>query len=448
MKTMRLIFCLLILTLFFLCACNHFDAPTEVWDPNKPFPESPYILNVIPADIAVAGVREITIIGQNFSTNPDSFFVSFGIQPLTIKSISVSATMDTLVISRPAVFGFNDISVMYPATDSIVKYPYTIENPITPDAVVSTIFSGDLLIMEADKGDTIWIAGMPKSGAKLGHIYKLLPDGVTMTVFKDTSYLVPKISGKASVFTYPFADLKIGPGGFLYATFVLPSSAAASSIYCMYPDSTTPKIYATLSANNAEKFDFDDNGNIYIGKSNGLFLIKPGGTNSSVGDYTGTNTFGDIRVIKDANNDKFVYALYGSTTAANQKFTQLYRSPINNDGTIDNKQLIYDISADTAFSGCTISSFTVKSDGTVLLSLYTSSAVNGNQNYSLFMLENNGSLTPYYEDNTILPVGIDQLIWGSGRYLYLSKGKTNTSSTRFFRMGMEQNGAPYLGRNL
>jgi hypothetical protein len=446
MKTMRLIFCLLILTLFFLCACNHFDAPTAVWDPNRPLPKGSFISNVLPANIAVGGVREITIIGQNFSTNPDSLFVNFGLQPLTIKSISVSGTTDTIVIPRPAIFGVNNISIMYPAADSIAKYPYNIENPITADAVVSTIFSGDLLIMEADKGDTIWIAGMPNSGVKLGHIYKLLPDGVTMTVFKDTAYLNPKIYNK--VFTNAFADLKIGPGGFLYATFVLPSTAVTSSIYCMDPNSSTPKIYATLSSNNAAKFDFNDNGNIYIGKSNGLFLVKPDGTNSSVGDYTGTNTFGEIRVIKNANNDKFVYALIGATATANQRFTQLYKSPINNDGTVGNKQLVYDITADTTFSGCTISSLNVKSDGTVLLSLYTNSAVNGNQNYSLFVLENSGSLTPYYKDNTILPTGIDQLIWGSGRYLYLSKGKTNTSSTRFFRMGMEQNGAPYLGRNL
>ncbi|MGD1045811.1 MAG: IPT/TIG domain-containing protein [Bacteroidota bacterium] len=447
MKTMHLIFCLLILTLFFLCACNHFDAPTEVWDPNRPLPTGPYISNVIPANIAVAGVREITIIGHNFSTNLDSFFVNFGLQPLPIKKISISAAMDTIVISRPAIFGFNNISIMFPAADSIAKYPYTIENPITRDAVVSNIFSGNLLVMEADKGDTIWIGNMPNSGTKLGYIYKLLPDGVTMTVFKDTSYLKPRINNKASDFTFPFADLKVGPGGFLYATFVLPSTASASSIYCMNPNSSAPVVYATLSANNAAKFDFDDNKNIYTGKNNGLFLVKPDGTNSSVGDYTGSITFGEIRVIKNANNDKFVYALIGAA-AARPTFTQLYKSPINNDGTVGNKQLVYNITADTAFSGCTISSLNVKSDGTVLLSLYTNSAVNGNQNYSLFVLENNGSLTPYYKDNTILPTGIDQLIWGSGRYLYLSRGKTDISSTRFFRMGMEQNGVPYPGRNL
>jgi hypothetical protein len=448
MKIMHLIFCLLIVSLFVLCACNHFDAPTEVWNPDKPLPKGPYISNVLPANTAVAGVREITIIGQNFSTNPDSFFVRFGLQPLTIKSISISATTDTIVISRPAIFGFNNISIMYPASDSIAKYPYTIEKPITADAVVSTIFSGDLLVMEADKGDTIWIADMPNSGVKLGHIYKLLPDGVTMTVFKDTAYLVPKINGKASVFTNPFADLKVGPGGFLYTTFVLPNTSTSSSIYCMFPDSNTPKVYATLSSNNAAKFDFDNNKNIYTGKNNGLFLVKPDGTNSSVGDYTGNITFGEIRVIKNSNNNKFVYALIGAA-AARPTFTQLYRSPINNDGTLGNKQLVYDVTADTAFSGCTISSINVKSDGTILLSLYTNSAVNGNQNYSLFVLENNGSLTPYYKDNTILPTGIDQLIWGSGRYLYLSKGQTNTNGApRFYQMGMEQNGAPYFGRNL
>jgi len=442
MKTMHLIFSLSILALFFLCACNHFDAPSAVWDPNKPLPKGPYISNVSPANTAAAGVREIIITGQNFSTNPDSLTVTFGSQLLAIKSISVTATQSTIVIPRPAIFGFNNISIMYPAADSIAKYPYNIENPITADAVVSNIFAGNLLVMEADRGDTIWIANMPNSGTKLGYIYKLLPDGVTMTVFKDTSYLKPRINNKASDFTNPFADLKVGTGGVLFATF-----SNVNSIYRMDPASASPVIYATLSANSTAKFDFDDNKNIYTGKNNGLFLVKSDGTNSSVGDYTGSITFGEIRVIKDASSNKFVYALIGAASVK-PTFTQLYKSPINNDGTLGNKQLVYDISTDTAFSGCTISSLNVKSDGTILLSLYTNSAVNGNQNYSLFVLENNGSLTPYYKDNTILPTGIDQLIWGSGRYLYLSKGKTNTASARFFRMGMEQNGAPYPGRNL
>ena len=87
--------------------------------------------------------------------------------------------------------------------------------------------------MEADKGDTIWIANMPNSGTKLGYIYKLLPDGVTMTVFKDTSYLKPKINNKASDFTNPFADLKVGTGGVLFATF-----SNVNSIYRMDPAST------------------------------------------------------------------------------------------------------------------------------------------------------------------------------------------------------------------
>jgi hypothetical protein len=442
MKKMHLIFSFVIVALVFLCACNHFDAPSEVWDPNSPLPVGAYISSVTPANGAVAGVREITITGQNISANPDSLFIRFGPQLLTPKSISFSGTQATIVISRPPLFGVNNISVMYPAADSIAKYPYSIENPVSSAAVVSNIFSGNLLVMEADKGDTIWIASMPNSGTKLGVIYKLLPDGVTMTVFKDTAYLKTRINNKASDFVNAFQELRVGPGGFLYATFL-----NSNTIYCMDPSSATPVTYATLTANSTAKFDFDENGNIYTGKNNGLFLVKPDRTISGVGDYTGSITFGDIRVIKNSSSAKFVYALVGAA-AVRPTFTQLYKSPVNADGTLGAKQLVYDVTADTAISSdCTLSSFTVKSDGTILLSLYTNAAVNGNQNYSLFVLESNRSLTPYYSDITILPVGIDQLIWGSGRYLYLSLGKTNTA-TKFYKMGMEQTGAPYLGRKL
>ena len=435
---MYLIFCFLILTLIFLSACNEFNAPSALWDPNKPFPISPVISSVLPPNTAVAGVREITIIGQNFSkhldttNNLDSMFVRFGSQQAVIKSIST--TLDTIVVYRPSTYGSLNINVMYPAADSIAHYPYNLENPISSLAGVSGIVSTNLLVMEADKGDTIWIGSMSAGAAKLGYIYKLLPDGVTLTVFKDTSYLIPSINKKPTDFANSFADLKFGPGGFLYATF-----AKVNSIYCMYPDSNAPKIYATLSANSTAKFDFDDNNNLYTGNSNGLFLVKTDRSNTSVGDYTGI-TFGEVRVIKEPSNEKYVYALVGAT-ATPQTFTALYKSKIDLDGTVENKQLVYNISTDTTVKGCTISSFNVKADGTVLLSLLN------NTNYSLFVLEKNGSILPYYNDITILPIGIDQLIWGNDRYLYLSRGKTNTS-VRLYKMGIEQNGAQYLGRNL
>jgi hypothetical protein len=413
------IFGLSILALVVLSACNNFDAPPTMWDPNKSYPTGSVITGVLPVNSAIAGVREITLIGK-FSSNLDSNWVYFGSEQAIIKRMSTAA--DTLVVYRPVISGAFTINAVVVKADSIGKFSYTLESPIRSSDI--SAIAGTYLVMEAGKGDTMWIASK-------GYINMLLPNGTDLIPYKDTSYLKAKIGKTATDFAQNFSDMKFGPHGFLYATF---NTTNSNLLYQLHPDSATPVVYARFTASNStSKFDFNSNGDLYTGKSIGLFLVKPGSTPVAVGDYTGV-TFVEIRVING-----YVYA-------ANS--TSLFKSRINPaDGTVENKETVVNIAADTNLTGCTISSFNLASDGTVLVSLL------GNANYSLYILEN-GSLSPYYRNN-ILPRGIDQLIWGGDRYLYLSRGKTGTSAAiRFYRMGMAKedntplHGAPYLGRSL
>jgi hypothetical protein len=415
------IFCLSILALVVLSACNNFEAPPTMWDPNKSYTTGSVITGVSPFNSAIAGVREISITGK-FSNKLDSNWVYFGTEQAIIKRMSAAA--DTLVVYRPIISGAVTIKAVIVQADSIAKVPYNLESPIS-SSDLTAIPTGGVGVMEANKngtagGDTIWIAST-------GYITMLLPNGIDLIPYKDTSYLKPKISNKATDFAKAFADMKFGPGGYLYATFV-----GSKSIYQLNPASATPVVYATFSAAyNSSVFDFNSNGDIYFnGLKSGLILVKKGSTTPVVvgsADYAGA-TFIGIRVFNG-----YVYGAYT---------TSLFRSPINSDGTVGSKQPVVDIAADTSLRGCTISSFNIASDGTVLVSLL------GNANYSLYILEN-GSLSPYYHNN-ILPTGINQLIWGGGRYLYLR----SATATSLYKMGMakEDNtpllGAPYLGRNL
>jgi len=407
-----------------MSSCNYFTAPTSIWDPNKQYRVGAVITGVSPSNSSIAGVREIRIIGKNFSSVIDSNWVWFGTLQATIKRVSLNSTADTIVVYRPPNSGSLTLKVVILAADSIGTYPYSLESPVSSSDI--SAITGTYLVMEAGKGDTMFIAST-------GYINKLSPNGIDMIAFKDTSYLKPKIGSKATDFANSFVDMKFGPGGVLYATF-----NKSNTIYRIDPDSSSPVVYARLTTNNAAgNFDFDDNGNLYTGKSAGLFLVKTDGTSSAVGDYSGF-TFVEIRVIKDSNGNKFVYAANSS---------DLYRSQINSDGTVANKQLVASIANDTSFINNKISSFNVGSDGTVFVS------VTGNSNYSLFVFQN-GTLTPYYKEK-ILPTGVDQLIWGNDRFLYLSRGKTGAAAdTRFYRMGIGRedgtalNGAPYLGRGL
>jgi IPT/TIG domain len=418
-------------------ACNKFDAPPAIWNPNQSYATGAVISEIVPANSAIAGVREITVVGRNFSKVADSNWVWFGTQQAIIKSVSLNAAADTLVFFRPPNFGQLTLKVVIPASDSIGISPYGLESPVSTSDISS--ISSTNLVMEAGKNDTMWIGSWISSAAGC-YIYKLSPNRIDISVFKDSSYLQPKINKKATDFAQNFVDMKFGPGGFLYATF-----NKSNTLYCLEPDSSTPTVYAKFTASNSVGyFDFDENRNLYTGKSNGLFLVKPGATPLTgaapiaVGDYAGI-TFVEIRVFKDANGNRFVYA-------ANS--TSLWMSPINADGTVGGKQQLVNIASDTALTGDKITSINIASDGTLFLSL------SGNSTYSLYVLGNNGLLTPYYKDN-ILPTGIDQLIWGNDRFLYLSRGKTGlAAAVRFYKMGMAKadntplHGAPYLGRGL
>jgi len=443
MKLRKLVFLILSSSTIGLIvgSCNHFTAPTAVWNPNQKYAAGATILNVLPSATAIAGVREITIIGQNFSKDIDSDWVYYDVDSLGstgIKSYSLSGATDTIVIYRPPNFGSSlYFKVVVPAADSVGRYAYNIEQPVISSTLSS--ISGTSFVMTpgggSSTGDTTWIA-------TTGYVYELLPDGSAPILFKDTSYLEPKtiVNGKSAAtdFASPFMDIKVGPGGILYATFN--NSKTSNVVYRLDPDSSSPVVYATISVTKgAGFFDFDDNGNLYTGNTAGLFLVKPDGTTPSNIGYS-SFTFVALRVIKDATGNKFVYAANSGGVS---------RSPINPDGTVGTQQQIYDLKSDTSaiVAGDAISSFDIASDGTVYIGL------TGNSSYSLFVLENAGTssptLVPYYHNSGIIPTGILQLAWGNDRWLYL-----NTGGTTLYKMGIATesgtpvHGSPYLGKGL
>ncbi len=411
-------------------SCNRFNAPTSVWNPSQQYAAGAVISAVLPATTAIAGVREITIIGKNFSKDPDSDWVWYDVDSLAVKSVSLGSAADTLVVYRPPNFGSNlYLKVVVPAADSTGKILYNMEQPVsTLDLSSASGMSTSIPVVEIGKGDTIWIG-------TIGYVSEIAPTGGAAIAFKDTSYLKPKVlvSGKSTAtdFAKNFMDMKFGPGGVLYATFN--NTNTSNTIYRLDPDSSMPYAYSTLSkTKSAAYFDFDDNGNLYTGDTQGLYLVKPDGSSSSVGDYS-PFTFVALRVIKDASGNKFVYA--ASSTA-------LFESPINSDGSVGGKVQLYNILSDTNFASNRVSSFSVASDGTVFIS------VTGNANYSLCVLKS-GSLSPYYHNTSILPAGIQQSIWGNDKWLYLSVG-----ASPLYKMGIATEsgtvllGAPYLGRGL
>jgi hypothetical protein len=411
MKKEKSLYYLCILTIFVLGlvnACNKFDKPTSIYDPNKVYPGDAVIESISPPDSAVAGVREITIDGKNFITNLDSISVYFDSEQAIIKS----ATVDRLVVHRPPNYGDSlVVKVTIPTRLGIARVPgYKLEQPMIKYGDFRLI-SRAFYAMEMDNQNQIWISG-PR------YLFYLTADGLYTKTFMRDDLLRP-------AFNEP-TDIKLGPQGLLY--FATRNNRA---VYTINPfDSTqAPVTYASFP-NVVEKIDFDQNGNIFGGKSNGLYRVDTARTVTPTGHHTSGFSMVEVRVFDD-----HVYA-------ANNK--RIYRTLINPDGTLDTADvLLVDINSSPSLSSCTISSFNLAEDGTVYICLQN------HPQYSIFALENDGSVLPFYTDN-ILPEEVDQIFWDNGRYMYLNQGKGEAADTSrgLYRVGMDKNGAPYLGRSL
>jgi hypothetical protein len=273
--------------------------------------------------------------------------------------------------------------------------------------------------MEIDNQDRLWISARR-------YIYTVSSDGLYVTLYKNDKM---GLGSKYSEFT----DMRYGGGGYLY--FVLGNQKDiyrinTTSCSCEN-DSLPPEVYCTLPGN-ISKMDFNDNGNIYTGKNTGLYLVDAAKNITATGLYSGF-TLVDIHIYDD-----YVYVADA---------TRVYKSAIQGDGSLAGQELLVDLTVLPEdiyeVSTCKILSFSIDINGKIYLCL------DNHPQYSVFCLEDEGTVTPFYIDN-ILPQGVEQLIWGNSRYLFLNRGMgVSVDSLRgVHRMGMMNDGAPYLGRDL
>jgi len=398
-KTTKYLFNLIIFILAFINACTDYDEPVLINDPDIDYSESPVVTSVEPAGTAIAGVREIIINGQNFATSNDTNWVLFDDQPALIKSV----TQDRIIVYRPPNSGesltIKILNLMGLSTAKVEDYD--IELPVQQFGDYSNLIY-DLMAIEIDKQENIYVATRRA-------VYTAPPDGIDIVQLADL---------RGSDFQ-SITDLKFGPDGYLY---ILVGQREIYRMDLAAPDD--PEEYIRISERTS-KMDFDVNGNLYTGRRDGIIIVDAAKNEISTGRYSGSNII-EIRV--------FDNHLYVATA------NRLYKNEILSTGTLGDDQSLVEIKNVPGFSSSDISSFNLANDGTIYLCLQ------GHPQYSLFVLENDGSVTPFYTDD-ILPQRVDQIIWGSGKYAYLNRGSLVGDSVRVYRMGMEKAGAPYLGRN-
>ncbi len=380
--------------------CTEYKEPALINNPNRTYSTDPVVSGVIPPDSAIAGVREITVLGNNFLPETgETLWVYIGGKQALIKNIS----SDRIIVHRPAL---KDDKYGIPVHISVVKTNalgtakitnYKVEKPFIRYGNFSN-YIYNLFAIEVDKQENLYIATRRR-------IIKF--DGFDLIESPQLSNDFAKIT-----------DLKFGPGGFLYVLI------EKADIYRVDVNTWKPEKFITLP-NVVSRLDFDANGNLYAAKDKSIYVVNPDKTIFHTQKLDGVNVV-ELRVY---NNN-----IYAASR------TSLYKIPlIDKNGNLGEVVQILNLQGIQSLSNCEITSFTISQEGTFYMCL------KNHPKYSLFVLENDGSVTPFYADN-ILPPLINQITWGNGRFVYLNRGTLVRDSVRVYKMGMDRIGATYLGR--
>ncbi|MCX7798074.1 MAG: IPT/TIG domain-containing protein [Melioribacter sp.] len=405
MKVRYFVPLIFLLAIFALTKCTKYEEPPLIYNPESlQFAPSPKVNSIIPKDSARAGIREIVINGENFGVTPDNnTLVYVGGKVAEIKNLYPNQ----IVIHRPQLeqSKYNkplDIVISVQKALELAKVKnYKISTPIVQYGDFSA-YTYNLFAIEVDKQENLYIA-------------------TRRALLKYDGRDIVRVGGQLSSDFSRVTDLKFGPGGLLYAL------VSKNILYRLNPITAAEEKYLTLPKE-CDRLDFDQNNNIYTAKKDGLFIVKPDKSIINTNLYQGT-IVSDIRVFNG-----YLYVVSADN---------VWRHKIlDNKGNLGNQELVLNVKEQGVdFSRAAISSLTFDKDGMMLI------VIKNHPNYSLFVLENDGKLAPYYKAN-ILPKFIDQIVWGNQYYLYLNRGITLTrDSVRVYRMGMSNTTAPYYGRD-
>ncbi len=376
--------------------------------PTGPIGATPSITSISPS-VALAGVTQITITGQNFSTDPTQDLVYFNGIPVTVSS----ATSTQLVLTSPNVIG-DSVGIrvavlnaeMFSNTVSITQkasskdfYPGAKDQSDVPMSIVS------------DNLGNIY-----SSNNALG-VYQITPDS-TISLYS------PK-GGETF-----WSSMRFGPGGVMYcarglqAIFTIPAGGGVkNSTWLVLP--STIKI---------SQLEFDPLGNLWAaGKNSVIYRIKQ---DKSFVTFPFAANVTAMRVFVSGGTT------YLYVAAQTDSLTTIQRMPIDANGNLGTAETYFDFSKNYG-ANWVVNGLDFSADGEMFLAT--------NMSQPLIYVntdKSTGALYPGVIQNSPA-LG---LIWGSGNYLYYIRRQINDATGAFLvpqtivRLDILKPGAPYYGQ--
>ena len=422
--------CVVVSTIFFTCTDN--PIPDELY-PSQDVPslsDRPTITDIIPNAIAGDAVREIQIRGTKLGikNGTDTNWLFIG----GLKPIYKQITDSLITIYRPSLsddkYGVTIyFNITDPSFDGVSSSKeYVIQRP---GAIVGDYTLAGNAAVQAFDFDT-----KENLYAFIGGSRTLLRTdsaGVSQATILNAAYFP---SGTTVLSTT--TDMTFGPGDSLKNLYIINGQ---NIIYRQKwsvdaPATTNKGVKITITPEVA-KMDLDEIGNIYAGGRTGIYRISSSiGTvdtpqvSASLG-YAGLN-IRQVRITKIGSTN-YIYVADS---------LRVWRSVLSNGAFADKEQELVTLIGTAYQDSNYINSIAIGAGGELYLCL------KNHPKYSLFVVESDNSITPFYFDPSILPHTVDQLEWGNHNQLYLLSGSLLNNPGRIYRINLDRNGAPYYGR--
>ncbi len=397
-----------LVSFFILLSCEN-EKPNLAWDPNPNIKPQPVIQSIEPAQGAFAGVQKIHLKGQNFSPITEENFLTVNGKQGTI----ISAGTSELTVIPPLVIGDSltirlDVRGSYYAAE---YKPYTLLSPANPFGNIKE--DEAIQDFEFDKDGNLYALVTNSAGERI--VYKQTAGDTTRVEY-----------GRVTV-PIGTPSMKFGPDGSLYIC-----RKNNKKFYRIPPGGGSTEQYLRLSGK-VQSFDFDADGNIYIGGSgNEIYRIMSDKSVKTVANY---DTI-DIVCLRIYENFVYVIGQYEQQTPEGLNvYQKIWRNKIilSND-TLASKELVFDWSEYN--NSDLLSAFTFSAEGEIFVS--------SNSKDPIAVISPDRSASIYLQD--ILPSPAIGLAWDEEEFFYYIHQDQATSKRNLIRVYTGKQGAVYNGR--
>jgi len=400
------------LFLFFV-SCEY-EGPDALWNPNYDVGTTPEITSVAPEDMAMAGISQIVIHGQNFSADAGQNRVYFGNVQVDVKQ----ASNDQLTVYRPNLAA-DDFAIKVAVEGSVLFAefsPYSVESIGGLYAEAKTLGKANALAVDAD--------GNLYCHVDKKDLYQITPLGDFELVIDNTS---PR----------SVDDMKVGPDGYIYfardRSYIQRALLEGEGVDRDFED------FGDGIRGNLKCFDFDVNLNIFAGGTKtGLYIIKPDASAENLGVYDDY----EMKALRVFDNAVYVAAVYMGDDATKPAAGVWKTDIVSTDGQVGDITLVLDWSDTGEHAESVITDINFDADG--VLYIATDSGPD-NLLDPIVMVSPDGTVDTFYKGGLLEGIIYD-LVWGNDAGLYYLRDIGDVNLYEIHRLKMAADGAPEYGR--